>query len=295
VSRLTPGHEFLWYFDSMDDSTDRDKSWVCHQSVSRTTLKRIRMRTILIIAAVAAFLYVGLCLVLFLAQRSFIYYPQPKSAADHNPSLTLDVNGARVVIATRPTGPDAVIYFGGNAESVSMSLPTLAEAYPGRSLFAMNYRGYGGSTGTPSEAALIADALVLFDHVHSDHAHIIVIGRSLGSGVAVHIASLRRPVERLVLVTPYDSLAEIAASQFRIFPVRWLLIDKFESWRYAPKVTAPTQLLAAQYDDIIPYASTRSLYQHFPEGLATLTVIPMVGHNSISESPDYIPLLRGAQ
>jgi pimeloyl-ACP methyl ester carboxylesterase len=251
------------------------------------------MRVILIIAALAAFLYVGLCLVLFLSQRSFIYYPQPKSPTDHDPTLTLDVNGARIVIATRPsTGPDAVIYFGGNAEAVSYSLPTLAEAYRGRSLFAMNYRGYGGSTGTPSEAALIADALVLFDHVHVDHPHIIVIGRSLGSGVAVHIASLR-PVERLVLVTPYDSLAEIAANHFRLFPVRWLLIDKFESWRYVPKISAPTQLIAAQYDDVIPFLSTQSLYKHFPEGLATLTVIPMVGHNSISESPDYIPLLRG--
>jgi pimeloyl-ACP methyl ester carboxylesterase len=135
---------------------------------------------------------------------------------------------------------------------------------------------------------------VLFDHVHLDHPHIIVIGRSLGSGVAVHLASLR-PVEHVVLVTPYDSLLKIAASQFRFFPVRWLLIDKFESWRYAPKITAPTQLIAAQYDEVIPFASTQSLYKHFPQGLATLTVISMVSHNTISESPDYVRLLRGAQ
>jgi pimeloyl-ACP methyl ester carboxylesterase len=252
-------------------------------------------RVILIGLGLAAFLYVGLCLVLFLAQRSFIYYPQSKSPTDHSPTFTLDVNGARVAIATGAgpgPGPDAVIYFGGNAENVSLSLPTLAEAYPGRAVFAMNYRGYGGSTGTPSEAALIADGLVLFDHVRLDHPRIIVIGRSLGSGVAVHIASLR-PAERLILVTPYDSLAEIAANQFRLFPVRWLLIDKFESWRYAPKITAPTQLIVAQYDEVIPLASTQSLYKHFPEGLATLTVIPMVSHNSIADSPDYVPLLRG--
>ncbi|MGO9947890.1 MAG: alpha/beta hydrolase [Steroidobacteraceae bacterium] len=250
------------------------------------------MRAILIIATIAALLYVGLCLVLFLAQRSFIYYPQPKSAGGL-PALTLIADGARLLVSTGPnTGPDAVIYFGGNAEDVSYSLLTLTAAFPGCSLFAMNYRGYGGSTGTPSEAALIADALVLFDRVYLDHPNIIVIGRSLGSGVAVHLASLR-PVERLVLVTPYDSLAEIAAGQFRFFPVRWLLIDKFESWRYAPKIAAPTQLIAAQYDEVIPFASTQSLYKYFPEGLATLTVIPMVSHNSISESPDYVPLLRG--
>ena len=196
-------------------------------------------RGILIGLGLAAFLYVGLCLVLFLVQRSFIYYPQPKSAADHSPTLTLNVDGARVLVTTRPAaGPDAVIYFGGNAEDVSHSMPTLTAAFPDRSIYALNYRGYGGSTGTPSEAALIADAVVLFDHVHLDHSHIFVTGRSLGSGVAVHLASLR-PVKRLVLVTPYDSLAEIAASQFRFFPVRWLLLDKFESGATHPRSPRP--------------------------------------------------------
>ena len=252
------------------------------------------LRATLILAGIAAFIYIALCLALFLGQRSFIYYPQAKSAADHN-TLTLTVDGARVLVNTRPrTGSEAVIYFGGNAEDVARSLPTLADAFPERALFALNYRGYGGSTGKPSEAALIADALVLFDRVHTDHPHIVIIGRSLGSGVAVHIASMR-PVERLVLVTPYDSLLTVAASQFRYFPLRWLMLDKFESWRYAPKVAAPTNLIAAQNDEVIPRASTESLHAHFPQSLATLTVIRGVGHNNISESPEYIPLLRGTR
>ncbi|HEY0749358.1 MAG TPA: alpha/beta fold hydrolase [Steroidobacteraceae bacterium] len=250
-------------------------------------------RAILILAAIAAFIYIALCLALFLAQRSFIYYPQPKPASNNSPILTLNVDGERVLVSTRPAGSDAVIYFGGNAEDVSQSLPTLADAFPDRSLYAMNYRGYGGSTGKPSEAALTADALALFDRVHLDHPRIIVIGRSLGSGVAIHIASMR-VVERLVLITPYDSLSTIAASQFGFFPLRWLMIDKFESWRYAPKVTAPTQLIAAQNDEVIPMSSTAALYKHFPQSLATLTTIRGVGHNTISESPDYIPLLRKA-
>jgi uncharacterized protein len=247
-------------------------------------------RTIITVLAIAALIYVALCLVLFLAQRTFIYYPQPKSPAN-NTTLALNVGDARVLVSTRPhTGQNAVIYFGGNAEDVSHSLPTLVDAFPERALFALNYRGYGGSTGKPSEAALIADALVLFDRVHADHPHIIVIGRSLGSGVAVHIAS-ERPVERLVLVTPYDSLLRLAASQFSYFPISWLLLDKFESWRYAPKVTAPTQLIAAQNDEVIPLASTKSLYAHLPKSRATLTVIPGVGHNNIAESPEYIAAL----
>ena len=247
-------------------------------------------RVILIVLAIGAFIYAALCLALFLGQRSFLYYPHAKSAADDN-TLTLNVDGERVLVTTlaRP-GSEAVIYFGGNAEDVSHSLPTLADAFPDRSLYAMNYRGYGGSSGKPSESALIADALALFDRVHADHPHIVVIGRSLGSGIAVHIASMR-PVERLVLVTPYDSLADIAAIHFPYFPVRWLLLDKFESGRYAPKVTAPTKMIAAQNDEIIPLASTEALHRHLPQSLATLTVIKGVGHNNISDSPEYVRLL----
>jgi uncharacterized protein len=131
----------------------------------------------------------------------------------------------------------------------------------------------------------------LFDRVHVDHTKIIVIGRSLGSGVAIHLAG-ERSVERLILVTPYDSILKIAAAQFPCFPVRWLLQDKFESWRYAPKVAVPTQLIAALNDEVIPLASTRALLEYFPPSLVTLTVIPGVGHNTICESPDYIRLLN---
>jgi uncharacterized protein len=88
-------------------------------------------------------------------------------------------------------------------------------------------------------------------------------------------------------------LINIAASQFRYFPLSWLMLDKFESWRYAPKITAPTHLIAAQNDEVIPAASTEALYKHLPQSLATLTVIPGVGHNTISESPEYIPAIKG--
>jgi pimeloyl-ACP methyl ester carboxylesterase len=272
----------------MPEQLDETENTPCRCIVIVTDMPR----NILVLAAIAAMIYAALCLALFLAQRSFIYFPQPKSIGDNGTTLTLNVDGERILVATRPkSGAEAVIYFGGNAEDVSHSLPTLADAFPNRSLFAMNYRSYGGSTGKPSETALIADALAMFDRVHADHPHIIVIGRSLGSGVAIHIAS-ERPIERLVLITPYDSLAAIAAIQFRYFPLSWLMLDKFESWRYAPEVTAPTQLIAAQNDEVIPAANTEALYKHLPQSLATLTVIPGVGHNSISESPEIHSFLK---
>jgi uncharacterized protein len=251
-------------------------------------------RWILILAATPALLYVGLCALIFVLQRSLIYYPQPRSAAARTETMTLELEQARVLVTTSPNdGPEAVIYFGGNAEDVSQSLPGLKAAFPDRALYLLHYRGYGGSTGKPSESALIADALSLFDRAHAKHPNIYVVGRSLGSGIAIHLASLR-PVERLALVTPFSSLQEIAAKQFPLIPVRWLLLDKFESWRYAAAVTAPTTIIAAEYDEVIPRASTEALYAHFRQGLAMLTIIRGVGHNTIEESPDYVPLLNGA-
>jgi len=251
------------------------------------------LRQMVTLLAVLASAYLGLCALLFFLQRSLIYFPQPRTIGRDVTTITLPVEGAQVLVAARPHGgPKALIYFGGNAEDVSYSLPSFAAAFPDHALYLLHYRGYGGSSGTPTETALFADAIALFDKVRTEHGHVVVVGRSLGSGVAVHLASVR-PVARLVLVTPYNSIQEIAARQLPYFPVRWLLRDKYESWRYANQVSAPTLLVAAEHDEIIPRASTESLHKSFRPGVASLKIIAATSHNTISESSDYIPLLRG--
>lgn len=255
------------------------------------TLSTRRMRTFLTLLAVAVLVYLAACAALFHFQRSLIYFPQ--TAARPGDNLALEVEGATLQVATRPrSGPDAVIYFGGNAEDVSATLPELASAFPTQALFLMHYRGYGGSSGAPSEQALHQDALALFDRVSAQHPQVVVVGRSLGSGVAVRLATVR-PVARLVLVTPYDSLQDLAASLYPIFPVRWLLADKFESKRYAPLLQVPTTIVAAERDEVIPRASTDQLHASFAAGVARMHVLPGVGHNTISAHPLYPALLRG--
>jgi pimeloyl-ACP methyl ester carboxylesterase len=252
-------------------------------------------RSMITIAIISVLIYLGLCAVLFLFQRSLIYFPQPRSLGKAAPTITLAVDGADLVITVRPhAGPHALIYFGGNAEDVSHSLASFSAAFPDYALYLAHYRGYGGSSGKPSEASLVADALALFDKVQTDHKQVVVVGRSLGSGVAVQLAS-RRTVERLVLVTPYDSIQKLATKQFPYFPVRWLLQDKFESWKYAPLITAPTLLIAAEEDEVIPLASSEALLKSFRDGVAALKVIPGTGHNTVSESLDYLPQLKGLQ
>ncbi|TWC41565.1 hypothetical protein FBY03_102314 [Pseudomonas sp. SJZ079] len=245
--------------------------------------------------AVLAALYLLACVALFAFQRALIYFPQPRAIATPATTLQLPVGDAEVLVSVRPhDGPNALIYFGGNAEDVSLNLPEFAQAFPDQALYLLHYRGYGGSSGSPSEEAIQRDALALFDRVHAAHARIVVVGRSLGSGVAVRLAS-QRPAARLILITPYNSLQELAARQFPMFPVQWLLKDKFESWKYAPHIAVPTLLLAAEHDKVVPRASTERLLAHFAPGVASLKVIAGKDHNSIGESPEYLQWLRTAR
>lgn len=249
-------------------------------------------RTLMYLVVIVTALYLALCVALFVFQRALIYFPQPAALGAPETLLTLSVADAQVQVTVKPhDGPNALIYFGGNAEDVSRNLPVFSQAFPDHALYLLHYRGFGGSTGSPSEEAISRDALTLFDKVYDTHPHIAVVGRSLGSGVAARLTS-QRPASRLILITPYNSLEELAVRQYPIFPVKWLLQDKFESWKYAGHISIPTLLLTAGQDEVIPPSSTEKLYGHFAKGVATLKVIPGVGHNSISDSPEYLKLME---
>ena len=138
---------------------------------------------VLLLLAMGA--YVAACLALFFLQRSLIYYPPPVAAYAAPKTSILALDGARVLVSERPlAGERALIYLGGNAEDVTASLPILDRAFPGRALYLLHYRDYTGSTGSPSEQALVGDALALFDRVAREHRDVVLIGRSLGTGVA---------------------------------------------------------------------------------------------------------------
>jgi uncharacterized protein len=248
-------------------------------------------KSLAIAAALIATVYLAICGLLYWSQRAYIYYPVPRHA--EVPSFVLKRGDADVVVSTnRIDGPQAVLYFGGNAEDVSQVVGPLARAFPGRTVYAMHYRGYGGSSGTPSEQALVADASRLFEQVATDHRGIVLVGRSLGSGIAIQVAAAHQ-AERLVLVTPYNSIVELAADRFRLFPVGLLLQDKYESWRYASRIRVPTTLIVANRDQVIPNASSKKLAGRFAPGIASVVEFPDAGHNDVSNLPGYAEALAG--
>jgi uncharacterized protein len=239
-------------------------------------------------------IYLGVCLAMFVFQRSLMYYPQPRMVTAPESTMALHVPGSQLTITVRPhAGPKAIIYFGGNGEDVSSNLASFSQAFPQYALFLLHYRGYGGSTGHPSEQANNSDAVALFKTVYAQHAQVALIGRSLGSGVAIRLAS-ETPASRLILVTPYDSIEEIAAAEYPYVPVRLLLLDRYKSWKYAPGVKVPTTIIAAQNDEVIPPASTEKLFTRFRSGVASMKVIAGVGHNDIGMKGEYIEALQTA-
>jgi hypothetical protein len=238
--------------------------------------------------------YAVACLALYLLQNHLIFHPQERAVKDPQNTMHLQTPDADIVVTRliRP-GTKAIIYFGGNAEDVSRSLQEFKEQFPEYSLYLMHYRGYGGSTGSPSEEMIYQDSLKLYEEVKKEHKEISVIGRSLGTGFAVHLAS-ERPIQKLVLVTPYDSMETMATYNYPYIPVKLLLHEKFNSYLYAKKVSVPTTILMAENDEVIPASSTKNLYANFKPGIAGLVLIKDAGHNSISSSENYYPIVRQA-
>ncbi len=238
--------------------------------------------------------YALVCLMLFVFQRKLIYAPQPRAIQAPESTMSLEVGDAQLVVSViRRPGTKAVLYFGGNAEDVSLNLPVFEKAFPEHAVYLLHYRGYGGSSGTPTEENNHRDAAALLAKVQAQHPQVVLVGRSLGSGVAIRLAS-EAPVAKLVLITPYDSIANIAAATFPWVPVSALLLDRYDSWRFAPLVKVPTTVVMAEHDEVIPRASTENLLRHFASGVAKVVVIPAAGHNTLQQDPTYLKALHDA-
>lgn len=235
-------------------------------------------------------IYAGICIALFFYQRQLIYFPQPR-ASKGEPTLALPTEvGATLVSVRESKSNKALLFFAGNADDAAAYMPEFSASYPNHAIYLMHYRGYGGSSGEPTENALFTNALSLFDLAYAQHKDVIVIGRSLGSGVAAYVAS-QRAVAKLILVTPYDSIERVAADRFPWAPISVLLKDKYESWRYAPKITAPTLIIAAANDTVIHLKHTQALLIAFTNGVATMKIIADVDHNSIGNNAEYLTLI----
>lgn len=248
-------------------------------------------RILVVFIIVAACAYAGLIALMYAKQRSLLFYPQFTRTPPMAPDFRFETEGATLRgWVVNPGQGRALLYFGGNGEDVSLNHDDVAAWAPEHTVYLVSYRGYGHSSGEPSEAALAADAIALFDHVARSHAAVDVLGRSLGSGVAIHVAAVR-PVRRLALVTPFDSVLRVGQGHYPWVPLAWLLKDPFESWRRAPQLTMSTFVVIAGQDDVTPPAHAEALIAAMPQAPEVLR-LARAQHSNVQVFPEYDAALR---
>ena len=235
--------------------------------------------------------YLLLVLAVYLLQDRLIYHPPPTTEHPH-PTLQLPTGEDTIhAVQLNPQGERVLLYFGGNAEQVAYSAFDFVQHLPNTRVLLMQYRGYGGTSGSPSEAALFADALALYDHLSEQtNQPITVMGRSLGSGIATYVAS-QREVAQLILVTPFDSLRAVAAKLLPILPVNWLLRDHYNSVSRVAAIGADTLILQARHDEVIPAVHSQALKTAFSADQVTHIELD-AGHNDIDLKSGYFGSIR---
>lgn len=243
-------------------------------------------------ALVAFALYAAVCCVLYVMQDRLLYFPTPEGRPQGATALLIDSGELSLKVwqlhgDLRP----ALIYFGGNAEDVAAKISEFDAALPDRAIYLVHYRGYGGNAGTPSEKLLISDAQAMYDEIRTRHDQVAVMGRSLGSGVATALAATRS-VERVILVTPYDSISNVAADHYGWAPVRWLVKDSYDSVRRVKDVRAPVLVLIAARDDVVRRPRSDALVAAIPVTLRRVKIFEDGTHNDINLQPGYRESLR---
>ena len=146
------------------------------------------------------------------------------------------------------------------------------------------------SAALETDHGLIEDALAVYDAISQQHSSVSLIGRSLGSAIAIHVAA-HREVERLALITPFDSLKNVAQSHYPLFPVKWLMKDPYDSIELADRIDQPVLALTAEHDRIIPSQHSEKLLQALTRARVESHVITGSGHNDLSFNPSFDRLL----
>ncbi len=254
--------------------------------------------------------YIIFCVYVYLNQEKLLFITQNISdervaylrAGDHVEEITIMAeDGTRLhgwffnSESEENTQPNVVIYFGGNAEEVSHMVDHVSR-FSGWSYILMNYRGYGLSDGTPGETHLYADALLIYDYFEErgdiSEAQTIVMGRSIGSGIATYLAS-NRGITGAIFISPYDSMANVAKDAYPFLPVNLLMKHRFDAVDHAPLITVPLYALIALEDAIIDPERSSVLINHWG-GETYVTEVQNAGHNTLAQTESYWRFLENS-
>jgi fermentation-respiration switch protein FrsA (DUF1100 family) len=237
-------------------------------------------------------IYAAVGLAAYLGQRKLMYFPDTRrtlpaevglSGVDERTIQTSDGNRLIAWYGKARPGRPTLLYFHGNGGSLAVRASRIARFMDeGWGVYMMTYRGYGGSTGSPSEAANVSDARLAYASLVKEGVPpnaVVVYGESLGSGIAVRIAA-ELPVCGVILDAPYTSIVDVAAKAYPFLPVRPFLIDRYETTRYIAGIKAPLLILHGERDGVVPVAMGRELARLAPEP-KRLVIFPNGRHSDL--------------
>lgn len=260
------------------------------------------MKTVMIILSVFLGLYILLCLVLFLFQENIIFLPQ-KLTKDHQFRFTqpfeeryvkaVDGKLLHGLLFKSNNSKGLIFYLHGNAGSLD-GWGEVAEIYTALDydIFLLDYGGYGKSEGTiKNEQQLYDDVQAAYTEMLKayDEQKIVVLGYSLGTGLAVKIASLNHP-RLLILQAPYFSMTDIMKSTFPIAPT-FLLKYKLQTFRYIGECKMPVVMIHGNEDEVIPHDQSLKL-KKLLKATDTLITIKGLGHNGMTHHGEYGRIIR---
>lgn len=246
---------------------------------------------------VVLILIIAFFVCLLILQKKMVFFPQAPSEIEDEICLQMK-DGTKIKgwIVENKLGEEKtniLLYFGGNKEEVSTLLEGM-KRLKGWVVVLLNYRGYGSSEGKPSEKKLYSDSLEIYDHFSKlsnnyNTSKIVVMGRSLGSGIATYVAS-QRNVSGVILVSPYDRISNAAKYKFPKLSIVINIIFKlrfsFDSLSRAHMITAPLLVLATPTDKSVPYPLSQNLLKNW-NGPSKLIKIPDETHRSLSNTAVY--------
>ena len=238
--------------------------------------------------------YLALVLFLFLSQRKLLYLPNKTKTSVQQAELQglrhwPDSQQHRGFISIRqPAIPiGTIVVSHGNAGSASnRSYYTQALTQHGFRVIIAEYPGYGGRPGSPSEQTLVADMNQTLHLAHQEFGEPLFLwGESLGSGViAAVVAQTSTPIKALVLLTPWDSLSELAQTHYWYLPARRLVLDKFNSIENLKNFSGNIAVILAEQDEVIPVHHGKRLFESLASN-KRLWLFEQASHNSLPIQP----------
>lgn len=234
------------------------------------------------------FLWALSVIVLWMLQRSLLFWGASPSGpfglfSLHRPDVTL--RGWVV----NPKAKEALVVFGGN----EMAVGPLVEMQQctSRALYLVPYRGYEGQPGEASQEALVDDGVAVVERALTLHQHVAVLGISLGTGVATQVAT-QTPVDRVLLVAPYDTMTGVVEDHVWFWPATWLLRDPFNSLAALKKISAPIAIVRAINDEVVRPSRTDALLAAIPKDLLQGVLSLPTTHEGLRSEPRICAWIR---